>query len=419
MVILEIQFLGGASEVGRSAFLLKDKKNILLDYGVKVNSKIEYPLLPGKVDACILSHAHFDHSGAFPILYYSSFPVSFGTMPTLELSEILIDDSMGIAKKNHTKPKFSKRQLKDFVNKYVSYNYGNQIEFDDYNITLYDAGHITGSAVTLIEKGKSEKRFVYTGDFKLEPQLLQGSADIIKSNILMIESTYATRDHPDRNQIIKGFVEKVKETVQNGGTALVPCFAVGRAQEILAILYKNNLIDYTYIDGMAKKATQIVMRHPEFTRNEQLLMAATKKVTWVSTRHDRVSALNGPSIIVTTAGMVNGGPVLDYITKLNSKARILLTGYQVEGTNGRKLLNGQPITIDNRKYSIKNEVTYYDFSAHAGKKDLYEYVKASSPEKVICVHGDEKNTSAFAESLKLEGFDAYAPKVGERMQIEF
>ncbi len=419
MIPLEIQFLGGASEVGRQAFLLKDSKNILLDYGIKVNNKIEYPLLPGRVDACILSHAHLDHSGAFPTLYQSSFPVSFGTRPTLELSELLIEDSMGIAKKQNIKPKFSKRQLKDFMNKYVWYSYGSQIDFGEYNITLYDAGHITGSSVTLIEKKKTGKRLVYTGDFKLEPQFLQGSADIVKSDILIIESTYATREHPDRDKIIRDFVADVRATTEEGGTALIPCFAVGRAQEIIALLYKNNLMDYTYMDGMARKATEVVMRHPEFTRNEPLLMSAMKSVIWVNAKHDKISALNGPSIIVTTAGMLNGGPVLNYITKINPKSRIMLTGYQVEGTNGRKLLEGRPITIENRKYSIKNPVSYYDFSAHSGKTDLHEYVKGSSPEKVFCVHGDQENTQEFAESLKLEGFDAYAPKLGERVQIEF
>ncbi len=416
---MEISFLGGAGEVGRSAILLKGEKNILLDCGIKLDHKTEYPIEPGRVDAFVLSHAHLDHSGSAPALYRGAYPVSFGTAPTLQLSQLLIEDSIKIARRNHAVQKFTKAHLEAFSNKYFSYDYGTQIDFNGHNITLYDAGHITGSAITLIESARSGRRIVYTGDFKIEPQFLQGSADIIKSDILIIESTYANREHPDRGELIRHFVEEVKETVDNGGTALVPCFAVGRSQEVLAILYKNGLIEYTYVDGMAKKAAEIVMRHPEFTRNSDLLIKALKNSVWVGELHERKRALSNPSIIVTTSGMLTGGPVLDYITKLNPHSKIFLTGYQIEGTNGRNLLENKPLFIEGKKYAIKTPVSFFDFSAHAGISDLYEYVKKSSPERVICVHGDPKNTKQFAETLALQGFDAHAPVSGEKAHLDF
>ncbi len=416
---MEISFLGGAGEVGRSAILLKGEKNILLDNGIKLDHKTEYPLETGRVDAFVLSHAHLDHSGSAPSLYRSSFPVAFGTAPTLELSELLIEDSMKIARRNHSVQRFTKTQLNSFKSKYLSYDYGAQIDYNGHYITLYDAGHISGSSITLIENAKTDRRLVYTGDFKIDPQVLQGSADIIKSDILIIESTYANKEHPDRSELIRQFIEDVKETIDNGGTALIPCFAVGRSQEILAILYKNGLIDYTYVDGMAKKAASIVMRHPEFTRNSDVLMKALKNSVWVDEMHERKKALNAPSIIVTTSGMLTGGPVLDYITKLNPKSKVMLTGYQIEGTNGRNLMENKPIIIDGRKYSIKLPVSFYDFSAHAGATDLHEYVRKSNPEHVICVHGDPKNTKLFAETLNMQGFTAHAPNVGEKINLEF
>jgi len=131
------------------------------------------------------------------------------------------------------------------MSKYIKYEYGVPIENNGYYVTLYDAGHISGSAVTLIEKISNEKRIVYTGDFKLQPQILQGSADIVEGNILIIESTYASKEHPDRSELIRRFINEIKEVIDNNGTALVPSFAVGRAQEILAILYMNKLTDYT------------------------------------------------------------------------------------------------------------------------------------------------------------------------------
>ncbi len=416
---MEISFLGGAGEVGRSAVLLKGEKNILLDSGVKIDHKIEYPIEAGRVDALVLSHAHLDHSGSAPSLYRSAFPVAFGTAPTLQLSELLIEDSIKIARRNHSVQHFAKAQLSSFMSKYLSYNYGTQIDFNGLCITLYDAGHISGSSITLIENARTDRRLVYTGDFKIDPQVLQGSADIIKSDILVIESTYANKEHPDRGELIRKFIEEVRETLDNGGTALIPCFAVGRSQEILAILYNNGLIDHTYIDGMAKKAARIVMNHPEFTRNSEVLTKALKNSIWVDELRERKMALKSPSIIVTTSGMLTGGPVLDYITKLNPKSKILLTGYQMEGTNGRNLMENKPITIDGKKYSIKLPVSFYDFSAHAGAADLYEYVRKSNPEHVICVHGDPKNTKLFAETLSMQGFEAHAPNVGEKIELEF
>ena len=421
---MEIQFLGGSGEVGRSAFLLKDKKNIMLDYGVKVGGSgtkgVELPLPPaGRVDAVVLSHAHFDHCGAMPMLYDQALPVAFGTRPTLELSELLIEDSLSISKKQHIKPNFTHRQIKNFMAKYVSYDYHSEIDFaEEYKITFYDAGHIPGSAVTLIENSKG-RRFVYTGDFKIDQQTLQNSAEIVKSDILMVESTYATRSHPDRKELVKSFVEDVKTTIDNGGTALVPCFAVGRAQEVIAILYDHGLIDYTHMDGMATKASHIVMRHPEFIRNKALFQNAMKRVNWVGERNHRIAALSEPGVIVTTAGMLNGGPVLHYITRLSPKSKIMLTGYQVEGTNGRRLMDKEPLDIDGSEYRIGNPVTHYDFSAHAGKEDIYEYVRKSNPEKVFCIHGDKANTEELAEALSLEGFDAHAPKMGDKTQVDF
>ena len=418
---MEIQFLGGAGEVGRSAFLLKGQKNILLDYGVKVSkgNTTELPLPAGKVDAVVVSHAHFDHSGALPMLYNQSLPVAFGTKPTLELSELLIQDSLGISRKQHIKPNFTHREVNSFIGKYMSYDYHSEMEFSDYSFTFYDAGHIPGSAVTLIQKRNSNRRLVYTGDFKISPQVLQGSAEIVKSDVLIVESTYATRSHPDRHALIKSFIDDVKATVEAGGTALIPCFAVGRAQEIVTILYQHGLIDLTYMDGMATKATEIVLRNPEFTRNKQLLASAMKGVSRVSERYDRIAALSDPGIIVTTAGMLNGGPVLHYITKINQQSKVFLTGYQVEGTNGRKLLDGKPLDIDSQKILIKNPSAHYDFSAHASKEDIYEYVRKSEPEQVICIHGDEENTQALCDNLKLEGFEAFAPKFGDKLKVNF
>ena len=418
MAMSELHFLGGAEEVGRSAILLNGSKRILMDYGIKLDDKTEYPLPAGRVDACVLSHSHLDHSGSMPLLYDTAFPTTYGTEPTKELSELLIDDSLKISRKNHQSSKFSKRQLKTFLNHFAPYEYGSVAEIGDYSLSLHDAGHVPGSAIALI-RNKKDRRLVYTGDFKLEPQILQGPAEVVKSDILVIESTYANRDHPNRDAIAKGFIDDVRGVLADGGTALVPVFAVGRAQEIIALLYKNNLIDYVSIDGMAKTATEIAMRHPEFMKNIELLRSASKRMDWLGSAQSREAAMNSPGIIVTTAGMLNGGPVLNYLTKLGHNSKIFLTGYQVEGTNGRKLLEGKQLNIDGEQLRIHTPFAFYDFSAHSGKSDLYKYVRESAPETVACVHGEKAAADEFAENLRMEGFDAHAPKIGEELKLDF
>jgi putative mRNA 3-end processing factor len=415
---LEIQFLGGASEVGRSAILLDGSKRIMLDHGVKLDHKTQYPARTEPVDACVLSHAHLDHSGNVPFLYRGAFPVTYGTEPTRELSTLLIEDSLKIGRKEHLPPRFSKHDLNNMLTHYAPYEYGSEIDLGEYTVTLHDAGHISGSAITELRSGKSGKTIVYTGDFKLEPQLLHEGAEIVRSDVLITETTYAGREHPDRGELIGRFVDEVKQTLDAGGIALVPSFAVGRAQELLAILHRAGLSDFVFMDGMARKATEIVMRYGSFIRNSGLLRDALDRITVVGSGEHRHDAVSGPSIILTTAGMLNGGPVLNYLTQLNPLSKIFLTGYQVEGTNGRKLMEGKPISLDGRKERIRTPWVYYDFSAHSGSRDLNEYIRKSNPEVVVCVHGEKLSAEAFAEQLKADGFKTHVPRLGESLRLD-
>ncbi len=416
---MQFKFYGGAQEVGRSAIMLKDDRSLIFDFGIKIDGTIDYPTSIPKIDAFILSHAHLDHSGFGPALYEEQVIPTFGTTPTLRLSNLLLDDSIKIAKKQHLKPRFHRRQLGEFVNKYISLDYHSKAHFGNFDIEFFDAGHISGSSITLVERalGKDHKRVVYTGDFKLQPQGLHKGAEVVKSDVLIIESTYARKEHPDRKKTVKEFVDKIKETIENRGTALVPAFAVGRSQELMLILHQHNLSQYTYIDGMAKDATSIVLNNPNFISNADSLTKASHEAVWVGEKSERKDALSGGNIVLTTSGMLNGGPVMDYITKLGKNSHVFLTGYQQEGTNGRMLIETGMVNVNGVKTKVAAPHSFHDFSAHAGRSDLFEYVKKSSPKSVICVHGDQDNAKSFAESLKLEGYDAYAPKVGDVIKL--
>ncbi len=415
-----LSFLGGASEVGRSAILLRDKRSFLLDFGVKLDDKTEYPLDAPRIDACILSHAHLDHCGYVPAIYKDQFMPTLGTEPTLGLADLLLQDSIGVAKKRHVNAGFSKRNIKTFKDMYRPMRYRSPHNMGEYTIELFDAGHICGSAITKIERSQAtdNRSIVYTGDFKVQEQLLHGGAETVKSDLLIMESTYATREHPDRQETMRRFVGEIKEVLDNGGNALLPAFAVGRSQELLAILYKNGLASSTYIDGMAKAATSISINNSGFLRNGDSLRRAAEEATLVDGPGTRTEALSGPSVILTTAGMLNGGPVMHYIKRLAEGSRIFLTGYQIEGTNGRRLLETGTIVDEGETMRIPFPVSFFDFSAHAGMDELYDYVRRSSPSTIVCVHGSEENTAALAEGLRQEGgFEAYAPHVGDTIKL--
>ncbi|MGC8649307.1 MAG: MBL fold metallo-hydrolase, partial [Candidatus Micrarchaeia archaeon] len=175
------RFLGGESEVGRSAIQMKDELSIMLDFGIKLDHVTEYPVAMPDVDAIILSHAHLDHSGFVPAYYKDrSMPV-IGTKPTLELSKLLLKDAVSIAKKEHAPPKYSKKDIEAMENSYKGLEYHSKVALGNYDIELYDAGHICGSAITLIERAKASnyKRIVYTGDYKLSKQTLHNGAEIV------------------------------------------------------------------------------------------------------------------------------------------------------------------------------------------------------------------------------------------------
>lgn len=415
---MKISFFGGAGEVGRSAIMLSGESRIMMDYGMMLGNKIKYPVSMPAVDGVVLSHTHLDHSGSVPALFNEMRVPIFGTEATRELSMLLLNDTLKIARNERRPANFHRRQLNQFDRSFISMEYGNTSEVAGTEITLYDAGHVCGSAITKVEGVEENGRsVVYTGDFKLSPQALHKGSEIVNGDILIIESTYALRDHPPREELSRKFIDSVKEVLDNGGNALVPVFAVGRSQEMLTLLHKNGLSDITYLDGMARKATEIVLNNRRFIYNQSVLADAAEHVRWVEDRFMRDEALSEPSVILTTAGMLTGGPVGSYITKLNDNSHIFLTGYQVEGTNGRSLLERGVIEERGKTVKVDTPVSFYDFSAHAGTNDLYEYARRSSPHTIICVHGDGQSTTALAEHFKEEGFDSYAPEVGDTINV--
>ncbi len=418
---MRFSFYGAAREVGRSAILLETTPvRLMLDYGVKLDGETEFPLpFEGLLDAMIISHAHLDHSGYVPHYFAESDCPVYMTPPTLDLSELLWKDMINVAKRKGVSPPYTKENVHEAKRHAIVQDYYELVPLSPaVSFEFYDAGHIPGSALTKIYT--PEGTVLYTGDFKIESTRLHRGADLsnVEADVLIIESTYADRDHPPRVDLERQFVEEVKATLDEGGFVLLPVFAVGRAQEIVDILVSHR-VGPIYFDGMARKATKIILRHPEYISNPHRLKKAMRRVHWIKGERDRERALQEPAVIVSTAGMLQGGPILTYILRLRNdpKSKIIFTGYQVEDAPGRRVLEEGVLEADGYEFKLKTKVEYFDFSAHAGRSELFELTNRANPQYVIVVHGDEPNAVRLAEELKEEGYKTFAPKLGEHIEI--
>ncbi len=421
---MRIGIYGAGREVGRSAILLESgKSRVLLDYGVKVTEDApEYPLkFEGLIDGLIVSHAHLDHTGYVPHYFTESETNVFMTPPTHDLSWLLWKDMIKVAKRKQIEPAYNMDAVRTASQYVVRTDYYEATPItSEISFEFFDAGHIPGSALTKLYT--KEGTVLYTGDVKVYGTHIQRGADLtgVDADVLIMESTYADKDHPDRKMLEQKFVESVKETLDNGGFVILPVFAVGRAQEIVDILVSHG-IDNIFFDGMARDATKIILRHPDYVTNARKLKNVMRKVHWIKTQKDRERAIQEPAVIVTTAGMMQGGPVIYYTTALKDdpKSKIIFTGYLVEDTPGRRVLEEGVFEADGYEFKLQMDVERYDFSAHAGRDELFKLVKNVNPQYVVAVHGDEDNTIRLAEDLKEEfGIKTFAPKLGERIDIQ-
>ncbi len=403
--MVTIKFLGGCREVGRTAVMID---SIVVDYGVKPSDPPEFPLDGLSPSAVIISHGHLDHVGVAPNLMYYD-PRVIMTPPSADLSMVLLKDSMNIM---HPPP-YTKRELRQFESNTEEIDYEDPIQVGEYEVEFFNAGHIPGSASVQL---RGDVSILYSGDIKLEETLLLEGADTNypSTDILIVESTYFGTEHPDRRELERAFVESVADTLDMGGHAIIPAFAVGRTQEVLMILEKHGITPY--VDGLGKEVAKLIERHPDYIKSPKKLKRAMRNAMPVEWKM-REKVLEEPSAVVTTAGMLNGGPALFYISKLynDEKSKIILTGYQVEGTNGDLALKHGMINLGTRTVKLKMKVEQYDFSAHADDRQLKEYVRRvvdRGAEIIFTIHGEE--TEKFAEWIREElGVDAYAPKNGD------
>ncbi len=431
--------LGGYREVGRSCHMLTTRNSkVIIDVGVNVGSNdSQAPYLQlsevqpfESIDAVVITHAHLDHSGLVPLLYKYGYdgPI-YCTPPTRDLMALLQLDYIKVAVAEGKRPPYESKHVQDEILHTIAIRYNETTDIaPDVRLTLHNAGHILGSSSPHFHIGDGLYNIVYSGDIKFERTWLFNSATnkFPRIESLIMESTYGgKRDfQPTRKEAATQLKMIMKRTLSRGGKILVPVFAVGRSQEVMIVLEKHMKTGQVprcpiYLDGMIWEATAIHTAYPEylnnqlrtqiFQRNENPFLSDYFQKIDSREMRSRVLHDPDPCVVLATSGMLNGGPIMEYLKTWGSDPRntLVFVGYQAEGTLGRKIQKGltelvvsekgQPMSI-----SLKCSAETIDgFSGHSDRKQLINYISTMEPkpDRIIINHGDEMKEQDLASSL--------------------
>ncbi len=433
---IRITALGGCREVGRSAHLLETPETkILIDCGLNVassNPELAFPYLDSinfsldELDAVIISHAHLDHSGFLPYLYNYGYkgPV-YCTPPTRDLMALLQKDYIKVIAKNAKDAPYGEKHIKEEIKHTITREYGEVTDIaPDVRLTFHNAGHILGSAMVHLHIGEGAHNLVYTGDIKFGYTELFDPAEVRfpRLETLIMESTYGgVKDiQPPRYISDKKLIETIKETINKNGIALIPAFAIGRAQEVMLVIEnyarQKGWDIPVYLDGMIKEASAIHTAYPEYLKSSLQRKVLHNNSPFnsnifqeVDPKQREVIIERGRAVVISPAGMMNGGPVLEYFKALAEDERntLIFVGYQAEGSLGRKIQRGvKEVALENDKkvesYQIKMNVkTIEGYSGHADYNQLLGFFKKLSPkpDRVLLVHGEESKCLNLARNL--------------------
>ncbi len=464
---VRITALGGFQEVGRSAILVETKESrVLLDLGINVGTSVpekRYPHIDldaiklEELDAVVVTHAHLDHCGLVPLLYKYGYrgPV-YVSKPTMELMAIMLQDYVNVMRRGEKRggepPPFGEKDIETMILHTIQLDYGEVTDIaPDMKVTLYNAGHILGSAIVHLHIGPGLHNIVYTGDFKYSrTRLLDKANDTFpRIETLIMESTYGATRQMNRRDAERMLIDIIKRVIERKGNVLIPVFAVGRGQEILLVL--NDAISRRelppikiYVDGLISEVTAVHTEYPEYLNKEIKEMIYRGENPFVAdyieiVREEDKSAIveDKPSIILATSGMLTGGPAVEYLRLLAPDPRnaLIFVSYQAEGTLGRQIKDGmREITLSatasapaQHPYAavgpglsrievlkIEMEVHSIDgFSGHSDQSELLRYIRSIKPKPRIILlnHGEPTAISRLA-SLASQMISRYGPRIG-------
>ena len=452
--------LGGFGQVGRSCMLLTtpDSK-VLIDCGVNPGARTPseaYPRLDwanitlDELDAVVIGHAHLDHTGFLPVLtkYGYKGPI-YCTEPTLPMMNLIQLDAIKVAGAQGRTPMYAERDVHQIMRQAIPLHYGTVTDISpDIKLVLANAGHILGSASCHFHIGNGDHNFVYSGDIKYGKSMLLESArtNFPRVETLLIESTYGAKEdiQPTREEVEDAFINSVNKTLSEGGKVLIPIPAVGRAQELMMVIDKymksGKLTESSvFMEGMIQEATAIHEAHPEYlerTLRQKILETDdnpfdSEYFTNIEHSDGRDEPLreDSPCIIIATSGMLEGGPVLEYFRNLapDKKNKILFVSYQVNGTLGRRVMDGaRQVSILGKEGKVEvvsiNCATekLEGFSGHSDYNQLMSYVHRLRPKlrRVLVNHGERRKSENLSASIRrMYRVTTHYPQVQEAIKL--
>jgi len=451
--------LGGAQEVGRSAFLVKTRESsVLLDCGINPGSQRPFEAFPrfdcpefqiDSLDAVVISHAHLDHCGLVPFLYKYGYdgPV-YCSAPTSNLMTLLQLDYLDVAGKQGVTPHYDQKDVRECVLHTIPLRYGVVTDIaPDVRLTMHNSGHILGSAMSHLHIGEGIHNIVYTGDYKFARTMLleAAAAEFPRVETVITESTYGGPDDfmPSRIEAEERLTQVINATLERKGKVLVPVPAVGRAQEIMLIIdgyMKRGLMKEApvFIEGMISEATAIHTAYPEYLGREVRHSILHEEVnpfqsdyfTIVEHPSVRQGIMEGePCIVLATSGMLEGGPVIEYFKNwaADEKNTIIFVSYQIEGTMGKRVQKGvtEVTTMDNEGRmgvaQVRLQVESIEgFSGHSDRRQLISYLThlKPKPERVFFCHGEKSKIMSIASFVDNKaGIPAVVPGILETFRL--
>lgn len=449
---------GAAREVtGSKHFIETPDSRIQLDCGIFQGRRKEtdsrnrqLPFDPSTVDACVLSHGHLDHCGNLPTLQKLGFegPI-YSTPATRDITRLILTDSAHIqkmdarfakkiAKKRKrkgsyvTEPLYSLEDVERTMKLFQVLPYGETKSIaPNVSLTLFDAGHILGSAMPLleVEEGGEKRRILFSGDMgrKNLPILRDPRFPAESPDLFICESTYGNRLHDEIKAAKEELAQIIRETSENGGKIIIPSFAVGRTQELIFFLHllsdEDAIPDIPiFVDSpMAVTATSIFQNHPEcydketrdaFTSHHENPFGF-ERLTLIRDVEEskKLNSLHGPAIIISASGMVEAGRILHHMMNNIEDPRntVLIVGYMAAHTLGRRLAERMPrVKIFGEEFELRARVKILNaFSAHADYREILEFLSPYSRDTlrdIFLVHGEEDAQENLINELKNDGF---------------
>jgi metallo-beta-lactamase family protein len=452
---------GAARQVTGSMHLLEAAgRKILIDCGLdyekdrNVLTNEDFPFDPASIDVVVLTHAHIDHSGNLPTLVRLGFSGQIlCTPPTADLTELLLLDSVSIfmhkAQKNRGKkrgkfntggqPLYLQKHVMDTVERFITIGFNKPFRInDDIELTFVPVGHLLGAAAAIFkvtEKGE-EKSIAFTGDIgRKNYPVLDDPEPLPDVDYLVTEATYGGRMHTKDKTVEQALVEVIeKACIKEQGRLIIPAFSIGRTQSLVYSLNKiftSGLLPpvKVFVDSpLAVRSTEVFRKYHNLVNkeaqdfyNRQGDEFEFDNLTYVENLRDsrQVSDYFEPCIIISSAGMLDGGRVQDHLYHniQNYYCTILFIGYCAKGTLGHRLLRGDPIVhIKDRDLAVYATIKQTDvLSAHGDHDDLMNTVKQLDSTKlqtVFLVHGEVQSMDALATSLEAEGYAVTVPDKG-------